>query len=81
LFKLYCLYSKEKQVDHFIYIRVIKTKHFTIEERNYIFKAQVSASIYLFYFKKIYKKIYLKEYYLAEQGLYKLEANKKKVSN
>jgi hypothetical protein len=38
----------------------------------------LSASAQLICLKKVYNKVYYKEYYLIEQGLYKLKVNKKK---
>jgi len=62
LFKLYHLYSKEEQVDHFIYAKVVETKRLATVERSHAFEAQIAILVYLFYFKKVYKKIYLKKY-------------------
>ena len=66
LFKLYCLYSKEEQIDYFTYTKVIKAKHLTAKEYSRAFKAQVTALARLFCLKKIYKKVYLKEYCLIK---------------
>jgi len=46
------------------------------EERHY-FNACLAAFAYLSYLKKVYKKIYLKEFRLVKQGLYKLESEKR----
>jgi len=39
LAKLYYFYSKEKQVNHFIYTKVVETKRLAAEERSRAFKA------------------------------------------
>ena len=78
LAKLCCFCSKEEQVNRLTYIKVVATKRLAAEERGCAFKAQITISARLLHFKKVYKKIRLKEYYLVEQGLYKLEADKKK---
>ena len=44
-------------------------------------KARLTATARLSRLKRIRKKVYLKEYCLVEQGLYKLKANKKEGSN
>jgi len=66
LSKLYCLYSKEKQVDCLTYAKVIEAKHLAAEERSYVFKAQVTALACLLCLKKVYKKVCLKEYYFIK---------------
>jgi len=73
LSKLYYLYSKEEQVDRLTYARVVEVKRLAAKERSYTFKAWVAALAHLFYLKKVYKKVHLKEYYLIKQGLYKLK--------
>ena len=44
------------------------------------FQAQIAASACLLYLKKIYKKIYSKEYCLVEQSLCELETKEAKVA-
>jgi len=46
------------------------------EERRH-FNAYFAVFTYLFYLKKVYKKIYLKELYLVKQGFYKLESKER----
>jgi len=66
LAKLYYFRFKEKQVDCFTYAKVVETKRLAAKERSRAFKAQVTTSACLFYFKKIYKKVYLKKYYFIK---------------
>ena len=40
----------------------------------------MAASAHLLHLKKVYKKIYSKEYHFMEQGLYKLEAEETEVA-
>jgi len=47
------------------------------EEERCRFNACLAASTYLSYFKKIYKKVYLKELRLVKQGILKLESKEK----
>jgi len=56
LIKLNYFYFKEKQINRFTYTKVVKIKRFIIKERNRAFKAQIAILVYLFYFKKVYKK-------------------------
>jgi len=46
-------------------------------KETYILKAHLTTNAYLFYFKRVYTKAYLKEFYLVKQGFYKLESEKK----
>jgi len=62
LFKLYYLYSKEKQVDRLACARVMETKCLTAKKRSCTFKAWVVALAYLFRLEKVYKKVRLKKY-------------------
>jgi len=66
LAKLYYFCSKEKQIDCLTRAKVIKAKRLASKERNRAFKAQIAISAHLFHFKKVYKKIYLKEYYFIK---------------
>ena len=45
-----------------------------------VFKAQLTAYTWLTCLKKVCAKVWSKEYYLVEQGLCKLKADKKKKS-
>jgi len=44
---------------------------------DWIFKACLTAFVYLFYFKRAYNKVCLKEFCLVKQGFYKLESKEK----
>jgi len=66
LSKLYYLYSKEKQINRLVRAKVIKVKCLTAKECSRAFKAQVTVSARLFYLKKVYKKVRLKEYRLIK---------------
>jgi len=77
LFKLYYFYSEEEQVDHLTRAKVVEAKRLTAEERSCAFKARIATLAHLLCLKRVYKKVCLKEYRLIEQGLYKLEADKR----
>jgi len=77
LFKLYCFYSKEEQVDRLTYTKVVEAEYLAVEERSRAFKTWVAALACLFYLKKVYKKVYLKEFCFIKQGLYKLESKER----
>jgi len=62
LSKLYYLYSKEEQVDYLACTKVVEAKYLTAKECSCAFKAQVAALARLLCFKKVYKKVYLKEF-------------------
>jgi len=66
LFKLCCLYSKEKQVNRLACAKVMEVKRLVAEERGRAFKAWVAALACLLCLKKVYKKVRLKEYCLIK---------------
>jgi len=77
LSKLYCFYSKEEQVDRLACAKVMEAKRLATKERSCAFEARITILACLLHLKRVYKKVCLKEYYFIEQGLYKLEANKR----
>jgi len=61
--------------------RVFKAKRLAYAKRDYVLKAYITMSTHLLYFKKVCKKVRLKEFYLIEQSIYKLEESKRKGFN
>jgi len=58
----------------------LEAERLACAERDYILKTHLSASTRLLCFKKVHKKVRLKEFRLIKQGLYELESkNKKKI--
>jgi len=58
----------------------VEVKRLVAKERSHAFKAWVAISAYLLRFKKVHKKVRLKEYRLVNQGLYKLESEERNLN-